>query len=274
MTSPNSRTTFIEFIKAVRLGTKRLNAGNYEVGGLLGADAMGFTSWMVLATMQSQVVSVDELDIMTSPVSRRQYAEGCMYACLFAGTREQFWLPMGWNSLLEGLENVADDLPVTGVSWDQASTFAELFGATLPKETEWEIIAKNWKEAASSMSASRTQHMRDQYDRHIAGVTRYGKFYSAIEVLLRQSYDWQGCGDSFRIFSPFVAEWCVEEFIDPEHLGSEGDSEGVNGDSAPEADKVVRGLLGQWSPDAIYARFGARASERYAMATFRCVWRH
>lgn len=75
-------------------------------------------------------VQVDGIAIETQPVTRAQYRE-----FIAAGGARP---PLGWNS---EMPRGTAELPVVGVSYDDAAAYAKWAGARLPTEPEWQLAA-------------------------------------------------------------------------------------------------------------------------------------
>ena len=211
-------------------------------------------------------LSAYSIDIL--PVTNGAFAEFVNAGCY---SNPAWWSPAGWNHVTErrlDRPTYFDDplwgsarLPVTGVSWWEATAYARYRRARLPTEAEWERACRGpggctypWGEepptlahATFSLDGRRSRDQPNAPD----------------ELTLNESGF--GCKDMVGNF----AEWCIDNYQvtypivgrDPVVVLSEWD------------DHVVRGGSGLHSAE--YLRCAARDSfppgVRDNMITFRCV---
>jgi formylglycine-generating enzyme required for sulfatase activity len=143
-------------------------------------------------------------------------------------TRGQFRRLMSYAP--EGTEGVDDDLPVTGVTWKEASKFCEQLSAlegkryVLPTETQWEYACRAGADAPFSGTGS-----PNQMGWHL-GIPGPGRLHLGG---LKERNQW-GLYD----FHGNAAEWCLDRYV--AKYSDAVDPADPNDDS-PNVLRVVRG---------------------------------
>lgn len=148
-----------------------------------------------------------------------------------------YWHDENWN---------AEDSPVTGVSWWEASAFAKWAGARLPTEAEWEYAAKGtdsrlhpWGDDPATLSLANYAPECEPPHRNSVAVDAYPLNCSVF-----------GC----RNMAGNVGEWC----LDNSRFDYNGDDTLVDPlfITAEEDDHILRG--GCWLHDEEYLRCTSR----------------
>jgi enediyne biosynthesis protein E4 len=160
----------------------------------------------------------------------------------------------------------ADENPVVGVSWDDASAYAEWAGKSLPTEAQWERVARDGQAGRAYPwgdgwppphgSGNYGAGVVDGYDDTAAPVGSFPP--NGLGV-----YDLAGN----------VAEWCLDAYHD-EYYGGAPAADPVS--QAPDGVRVLRVVRGGgWSGTAITLRSAYRGRDvpdgRYDFVGFRCA---
>ncbi len=169
-----------------------------------------------------------------------------------------WWHPLGPSSNLSGLE----DHPVVHVSWNDAQSYCEWAGRSLPTEAEWEKAARGTEGWMYPWGDQSPNSDLANYNWNIGGTTKVGSYpngssqYGAVDM----------AGN--------VWEW-VEDWYDSGAYGYYSSINIVDNPAGPTSGqfKVVRG--GSWDKDLDFLRLARRGGynpSRTALNIgFRCA---
>jgi formylglycine-generating enzyme required for sulfatase activity len=230
------------------------NSGNSQVADpnmalipagefIMGKNSSGTTDWQ-----PEHKVFVDAFYMDKCEVTNRQYHEFC--------TKTNTPLPEFWGSTQFKCSLEYPDHPVVGVSFIDASRYAQWAGKRLPTEAEWEYAARG------GLSGS-NYPWGNQID---STLVNYGRKYKT--TLKVGSFKPNGFGLFYM--GGNVWEWTMDNYGDDYYSKSSGQNP-----KGPETGrfKVIRG--GSWHSGAMciqtYYRNGLSASWIDFAVGFRCV---
>jgi serine/threonine protein kinase/formylglycine-generating enzyme required for sulfatase activity len=139
----------------------RVPAGTYRVG----LDSVPIFPEVPILELEERTVDHPSFFIDAREVSNAQYER----FVLATGRR----LPSTWDGRPEARHRPGwEDLPVTGVSWDDARAYAEWVGKRLPTETEWEIACRGsegWRYPWGMEFDPRKANLGARYEKPVPG---------------------------------------------------------------------------------------------------------
>jgi len=208
----------------------------------------GLKWWPVLLMddQPARRIRIDPFYLDTHEVTVGDYAE-----FVRAGKRRP---PYNWAKGLP--PQGGEKMPVTGVSWDDASAYCAWRGKRLPTEAEWERAARGVAEGARYPWGDREPSKTDARFNSVEGPVPVGQFAPNYFDL----YDVAGN----------VWEWCADWY--EKDFYTRSPPENPSG-AATGMYRVLRG--GSWADEPKYLtcayRSWARSSERGPNIGFRCA---
>ena len=189
--------------------TVRIPRGTYQVGSRrIGAAA---------SERPRRRIRLAEFAMTAHPITNRQYAE--------------FLMATGYRrpELIDDPVFGGADLPVVGVTWDDARAFASWAGGRLPTEIEWEVAAKAGEaESDFPWGVEPPQPSQANIDRVCDRTTPIGSYPTG-----RNAWGlWDMCGN--------VWEWCADPWDENFYRRLADDAEAPLG----RGDETVRSLRG------------------------------
>jgi len=195
----------------------------------------------------ARTVYVDAFYLDMTEVTNQQYQQ---FIDATGHAKPRYWSDSRFNK---------PDMPVVGVTWEDAMQYAAWIGKRLPSEAEWEYAARGGLNGAKFPWGNEEAKER----------AWFGKPYSYGASTKVAAFATNGYG--LFDMAGNVAEWCADWFRDDAYRDSVLNN--PTGPATGTGQKVVRG--GAWYEDSYYLRCSARkgmASATYSNTVgFRCA---
>jgi formylglycine-generating enzyme required for sulfatase activity len=153
------------------------------------------------------------------------------------------------------------ELPVVGVSWNDAQAYCRWWGRRLPTEAEWEKAARGdgriYPWGNEEPRAELANHARDVQTAYQGGLTEVGSH--------RKGHSREGVADLEGNISEWVSDWYAEGLSRSDLSDPRGPAQGTQ--------KVIRGAGWRDPPDRLPAvlRYFAAPEHRADDVGFRCA---